>query len=128
MDKDFLECCFMGMFILLNNIFKKRMNHKLLWQRAGGQLRRPGSVHFFPIGEGRTSANVQHGDSLFVPSFGALDCSNFIGNSGWLYRQFFTTDYITVLKVHWLTITWYSSYASCFKISILTKLSTLKRP
>ena len=32
-------------------------------------------------------------------------------------------DYITVLKVPWLTITWYSSYASCFKISILTKLS-----
>ena len=62
-------------------------------------------------------------DSLFVPSFRALDCSNFIGISGWLYRQFFTTDYITVLKVHWLTITWYSSYASCFKISILTKLS-----
>ena len=28
-----------------------------------------------------------------------------------------------MLKVHWLTITWYSSYASCFKISILTKLS-----
>ena len=63
------------------------------------------------------------GDGLFVPSFRVLDCSNFIGISGWLYRQFFTTDYITVLKVHWLTITWYSSYTSCFKIFILTKLS-----
>ena len=28
-----------------------------------------------------------------------------------------------MLKVHWLTITWYSSYASCFKIFVLTKLS-----
>ena len=78
---------------------------------------------YIPIGDGRVSANVQHGDSLFVPSFRPLDCSNFIGNSGWLYRQFFTIDYITVLKAHWLTLTWYSSYASCFKISILTKLS-----
>ena len=66
------------------------------------------------------------GDSLFVPSFRALDCSNFIGISGWLYRQFFTTDYIIVLKVHWLTIrlcfliTWYSSNMSCFKIFSLT--------
>ena len=86
---------------------------------------RPGHVHF-PEEDGRTSAFAS--ETAFVPSFRALDCSHFIGNSGWLYRQFFTTDYITVLKVHWLTITWYSSYASCFKISILTKLSTLKRP
>ena len=50
------------------------------------------------------SVNVQHGDSLFVPSFRVLDCSNFIGISGWLYRQFLTTDYIIVLKVHWLTL------------------------
>ena len=35
---------------------------------AGGQLWRPGSVHF-PIGEGQVSVNVQYGDSLFVPSF-----------------------------------------------------------
>lgn len=47
----------------------------------------------------------------------------FIGISGWLYRQLFAADYITVLKVHWLTITWYSSYTSCFKIFVLTKLS-----
>ena len=47
----------------------------------------------------------------------------FIGISGWLYRQLFAADYITVLKVHWLTITWYSSYTSCFKIFILTKFS-----
>ena len=82
----------------------------------------------FPEGDGQTSADA-HGDSLFVPSFRALDCSNFIGISGWLYRQFFTTDYIIVLKVHWLTIrlcfliTWYSSNMSCFKIFSLTKLS-----
>ena len=69
------------------------------------------------------SANVQHGDSLFVPSFRALDCSNFIGNSGWLYRQLFAIDYIIVFKVHLLTFTWYSSYTSCSKIFILTKLS-----
>ena len=69
------------------------------------------------------SANVQHRDSLFVPSFRVVDCSNFIGNSGWLYRQFFTTHYITVLKVHWLTVTWCSNYTSCFKIFVLTKLS-----
>ena len=28
-----------------------------------------------------------------------------------------------MLKVHWLTITWYSSYTSCFKIFVLTKLN-----
>ena len=72
---------------------------------------------------GRRRQMYKYGDSLFVPSFRALDCSNFIGISGWLYRQIFATDYITVLKVHWLTITWYSSYTSCFKIFILTKLS-----
>lgn len=70
-----------------------------------------------------------HVDSLFVPSFRALDRSNFISISGWLYRQFFTTDYVIVLKVHWLTIrlcfliTWYSSSTSCFKIFSLTKFS-----
>ena len=57
------------------------------------------------------------------PFLQVLDCSNFIGISGWLYRQFVTTDYITVLKVHWLTFTWYSSYTSCSKIFILTKFS-----
>ena len=57
------------------------------------------------------------------PSFRALDCSNFIGISGWLYRQLFTTDYITVLKVRWLTFTWYSSYTSCSNIFVLTTFS-----
>ena len=72
---------------------------------------------------------IAYGDSLFVPSFRALDCSNFIGISGWLYRQFLTTDYIVVLKVHWLTfrfcflITCYSSNTSCFTIFNLTKFS-----
>ena len=79
-------------------------------------------VYTFPWRRG-THVCFCNGDSLFVPSFRVLDCSNFIGISGWLYRQFFTTDYITVLKVHWLTITWYSSYTSCFKIFILTKFS-----
>ena len=88
---------------------------------ARGQLRRPGSVHFSQ----RRGMHVSfcNGDSLFVPSFRALDCSNFIGISGWLYRQFLTTDYIIVLKVHWLTFTCYSSYTSCFKIFVLTKFS-----
>ena len=62
-------------------------------------------------------------DSLFVPSFRALDCPNFIGKSGWLYRQLFATDYITVLKVHWLTFTWHSSYISRSNIFVLTKFS-----
>lgn len=70
-----------------------------------------------------------HRDGLFVPSFRALDCPNFIGVSDWLHRQFFITDYIIVLKVHWLTIrlwfliTWYSSNMSCFKIFSLTKFN-----
>lgn len=58
-----------------------------------------------------------NGDSLFVPSFRVLDCSNFIGIIG------ITTDYITVLKVYWLTFTWYSSYTSCSKIFVLTTFS-----
>ena len=78
--------------------------------------------------QGWTASANAHGDSLFV-SFRALDCSNFIGIDDCLYRQFLTTDYITVLKVHWLTfrfcspITWYSSYTSCSKIFNLTKLN-----
>ena len=66
-----------------------------------------------------TLVKCTYRDSLFVPSFRALDCSNFIGISGWLYRQFLTTDYVIVLKVHRLTFTWYNSYTSCSKI--LTK-------
>ena len=93
---------------------------------AGIQLWQPGNAH--PERRGVASAYA-HGDSLFVPSFRVLDCSNFIGISGWLYRQFLTTDYIIVLKVHWLTfrfcflITCYSSNTSCFTIFNLTKFS-----
>ena len=90
-------------------------------ENAGGQLQRPGSVHFSR--RGGTRISFCNGDSLFVPSFRVLDCSNFIGISGWLYRQFLTTDYIIVLKVHQLTFTWYSSYTSRFKIFVLTKFS-----
>ena len=35
----------------------------------------------FPEGDGCASAD-SHRDSLFVPSFRALDCSNFVGISG----------------------------------------------
>ena len=31
-----------------------------------------------------------------------------------------------MLKVHWLTITWYSSYTSCFKIFSLNLMSTIQ--
>ena len=86
--------------------------------RSGGQ-----GAYTFSWRRWMASANVQIRRQPLVPSFRVLDCPNFIGNSGWLYRQFFTTDYITVLKVHWLTITWYSSYTSCFKIFVLTKFS-----
>ena len=78
---------------------------------------------YIPIGEGHGVGECTYGDSLFVPSFRVLDCSNFIGISGWLYRQLLAKDYITVLKVHWSTLTWYSSHTSCFKIFVLTKLS-----
>ena len=44
------------------------------------------------------------------------------------YIDSFSLQITSVLKVYWLPITWYSSYTLCFKISILTKLSTLKRP
>ena len=99
----------------------EKKNHFIKKNVARGQLRRPGSVHFSQ--RRGTSVGFCNGDSLFVPSFRALDCSNFIGNTGWSYRQLFATDYITVLKVHWLTITWYSSYTSCSKIFVLTKFS-----
>ena len=95
---------------------------------VAGDCRRPAPAArectLFPNQRGTQCWRMyNYGDSLFVPSFRALDCSNFIGISGWLYRQFFATDYITMLKVHWSTITWYSSHTSCFKIFVLTKLS-----
>lgn len=93
---------------------------------SNNQVQQPGCIS--PERRWMVSEYV-HGDSLFVPSFRAMDCSNFIGITGWLYRQVFTTDYIIVLKVHWLTIrlcfliTWYSSNKSCLKIFSLTKFS-----
>ena len=56
--------------------------------------RRPGSVHSSQ--RRGTDVGFCNRDSPFVPSFRALDCSDFIGISDRLYRQFFTTDYISV--------------------------------
>ena len=89
---------------------------------VAGDCRRPAPAArectLFPNQRGTQCWRMyNYGDSLFVPSFRLLDCSNFIGISGCLHRQFLSTDYITVLKVHWLTSTSY------FKIFILTKLS-----
>lgn len=101
---------------------------------AGGQLQQPGLAArvYTSRWEMRWEMNgvgFCNGDSLFVPSLRALDCSNFISVSGWLYRQFFYYRLHHSVKVHWLTIrlcfliTWYSSNTSCFKIFSLTKFS-----
>ena len=83
---------------------------------------------YIPIGDGQRRRKNR--DSLFVPSFRALDCSNFIGIVvDYIDSFFFTTDCIIVLKVHWLTIrlcfliTWYSNNTSHFKIFNLTKFN-----
>ena len=52
---------------------------------------------------GMDSVSDAHGDSLFVPSFRALDCSNFISIGNSLYRQLncnlHHSAYIIFLKI-----------------------------